>query len=252
MTEKRLKTGSKEPVLLLVLMAMFAALSFVVLWLKIPIGDQFVHPGNAVCILAALLLGGVPGGIAGAVGMGMFDLFFYITSAPKTLVLKFVMGLTAGLIFRFGKKHPQSSPLAGLGIFSAISLLSGLGALLFCLMGEEKDWVWFLPSLFLLILGGTLAAVLVLSLCGKKLGRELQYALLAASAGVAVNVAGEFLWKVVENLVVGMTIDAAVVAAVLKIPATFLNGCFTVFLAVLLYFPVRSALQKARLGSMLA
>lgn len=251
MEDKRLKTGAREPVLRLVLMAMFAALSFVVLWLKIPIGSQFVHPGNAICILAALLLGGVPGGIAGAVGMGMYDLFFYITSLPKTLVLKFVMGLAAGLIFRYGKKRPQSSPLAGLGIFSAVSLLSGLALLLYCLMGEEKDGAWFFPSVFLLILGGTLAVVLLLSLWSDKVSRELQYALLAASAGVAINVAGEFIWKTVENLVLGLTFEAAVVAAVLKIIATFVNGCFTVFLAVLLYFPVRSALQKAKLGSML-
>lgn len=41
-------------------------------------------------------------------------------------------------------------------------------------------------------------------------------------------------------------------ATLVKIPATFLNGSFSVFLAVLLYLPVRTALQKAKLGSMLA
>ena len=41
------KTGqlSRDQILRLVLTALFAAICFVVIWLKIPIGEQFVHPG---------------------------------------------------------------------------------------------------------------------------------------------------------------------------------------------------------------
>lgn len=44
------------------------------------------HLGNAVVVLAALLLGGVYGGIGGAIGMTIGDLLdpIYITGAPKT------------------------------------------------------------------------------------------------------------------------------------------------------------------------
>lgn len=90
----------------LVLTALMAALCYVAFtFLKIPIptfGGDYValHIGNAFCVLAALLLGGVYGGLAGSLGMTIADLLdpVYITSAPKTFVLKFCMGLIAGFI----------------------------------------------------------------------------------------------------------------------------------------------------------
>lgn len=86
--------------------ALMAALCYVVftfLQIKIPVpgGDATsIHLGNAFCVLAALLLGGWYGGIAGAVGMGIADLMdpVYITVAPKTIVLKLCIGLIAGLV----------------------------------------------------------------------------------------------------------------------------------------------------------
>lgn len=52
-----------------------------------PGGDATsIHIGNAFCVLAALLLGGLYGGLAGAIGMGIADIMdpIYITGAPKT------------------------------------------------------------------------------------------------------------------------------------------------------------------------
>ena len=59
-----------------------------------------LHIGNAFCVLAALLLGGVYGGLAGSLGMTIADLLdpVYITSAPKTFLLKLCIGLIAGWI----------------------------------------------------------------------------------------------------------------------------------------------------------
>ena len=87
-----------------VLTALMAALCYVAFtFLKIPIptfGGDYValHIGNAFCVLAALLLGGVYGGLAGSLGMTIADLLdpVYITSAPKTFVLKLCIGLIAG------------------------------------------------------------------------------------------------------------------------------------------------------------
>ena len=90
----------------IVLTGLMAALCYVCFaFLKIPIptiGGDFValHVGNAFCVLAALLLGGVYGGLAGSLGMTVADLLdpAYVTSAPKTFVLKFCIGLIAGFI----------------------------------------------------------------------------------------------------------------------------------------------------------
>lgn len=95
-----------EKVYKLTLTALTAALSYVVftfLQIKIalPGGDATsLHLGNAVCVLGALLLGGVYGGLGGAIGMTIGDLLdpVYIIYAPKTFLLKFCIGLITGLV----------------------------------------------------------------------------------------------------------------------------------------------------------
>ena len=95
-----------ERTLKLVTTALMAALSYVVftyLQIKVtlPGGDATsFHLGNAVCVLGALLLGGVYGGIGGAIGMTIGDLLdpVYIVYAPKTFLLKFCIGLITGLV----------------------------------------------------------------------------------------------------------------------------------------------------------
>ena len=99
------KTGSNK-VYKIALTGLFAALSYVVftfLQFKIylPGGDATsIHLGNAVCVLGALLLGGFYGGLGGAIGMTIGDLFDpkYVFYAPKTFVLKLCIGLIAGLV----------------------------------------------------------------------------------------------------------------------------------------------------------
>ena len=85
------------------LLAALCFVSFTYLQIKIPVpgGDATsLHIGNAFCVLAALLLGGWYGGLAGAIGMTIADLLdpVYITVAPKTFVLKLCIGLITGLI----------------------------------------------------------------------------------------------------------------------------------------------------------
>ena len=95
-----------EKVTKVVFTGLIAALSYVVftfLQIKIPMpgGDATsIHLGNAVCVLGALLLGGVYGGIGGALGMTIGDLFdpVYVVYAPKTFVLKLCIGLITGLV----------------------------------------------------------------------------------------------------------------------------------------------------------
>ncbi|MDD6202106.1 MAG: ECF transporter S component [Lachnospiraceae bacterium] len=101
-----------EKLLKLVFTGVFAALSYVVftfLQIKItlPGGDATsIHLGNAVCVLGALILGGLYGGLGGAIGMTIGDLLdpVYIVYAPKTFILKLCIGLITGLVaHKFGK-----------------------------------------------------------------------------------------------------------------------------------------------------
>lgn len=91
----------KETVMKLAQTALLAALcfvSFTFLQIKIPMpgGDATsLHIGNAFCVLAALLLGGVYGGLAGAIGMTIADILGsdLHCRTPKTFVLKLCIGM---------------------------------------------------------------------------------------------------------------------------------------------------------------
>ena len=83
------------------LLAALCYIGFAVFKIDIPVGPEKTafHFGNVFCVLAALLLGGYWGGLAGAVGMTIGDLTTpYVTSAPKTFLLKFCIGLIVGLV----------------------------------------------------------------------------------------------------------------------------------------------------------
>ena len=88
----------------LTMAAMFAALcyiGFTFFKIDIAVGTEKTafHLGNVFCVLAALFLGGFWGGMAGAVGMTIADLTTaYVTSAPKTFILKLCIGLIVGAV----------------------------------------------------------------------------------------------------------------------------------------------------------
>ncbi len=102
----------------LTLTGLFAALSYVIFTflqfkIMLPGGDATsIHLGNAVCVLAALILGGFYGGLGGALGMTIGDLLdpIYIIYAPKTFLLKLGIGLVTGLIaHKFGKINQKTN-----------------------------------------------------------------------------------------------------------------------------------------------
>lgn len=95
------------------LLAALCYIGFAFFKIDIPVGPEKTafHLGNVFCVLAALLLGGYWGGLAGAIGMTIADLTTaYVTSAPKTFLLKLCIGLIVGLvahkIFHLSKEHP--------------------------------------------------------------------------------------------------------------------------------------------------
>ena len=118
----------------LTLAAMLAALcyiGFAFFQIKIPVGDSSTsfHLGNVFCVLAALLIGPLWGGLAGAVGMTIGDLLdpVYITSAPKTFLLKMGIGLIAGVVahrvFHLSHEKERKVPLA---VATVLSCAAGM------------------------------------------------------------------------------------------------------------------------------
>ena len=125
---------NREALRKLCMAALFAALCYVgfaFFQIKIPVGDDATsfHLGNVFCVLAALILGGFWGGLAGAVGMSIGDLLdpVYIISAPKTFLLKLCIGLIAGLVahkvFHINKDEQRKVPLP---VATVISCAAGM------------------------------------------------------------------------------------------------------------------------------
>ena len=124
----------KTDVRTLSMAALFAALcyiGFTYCKIDIPVGmdKTAFHLGNVFCVLAALFLGGLWGGMAGAVGMTIADLTTaYVTSAPKTFLLKLCIGLITGFVahkvFKLSQdKENRKLPLTAA---TAISCAAGM------------------------------------------------------------------------------------------------------------------------------
>lgn len=95
-----------------------------------PGGDATaLHIGNAFCVLGALIMGGLYGGLAGAVGMTIADLLdpAYIISAPKTFVLKLCIGLIVGFVAHRVAKINESTDRKYILYWSVIASVAGLG-----------------------------------------------------------------------------------------------------------------------------
>lgn len=101
------KTNVKE----LVVTALFIALVLVFtafINVKLPIGGNggLIHLGNIPLFIAAMIFGKKTGCIAGALGMGLFDVLSgWAIWAPFTFVIVGLMGYTVGLITEKKEHH---------------------------------------------------------------------------------------------------------------------------------------------------
>ena len=118
----------------LVFTAMFAVINYVAFTygkITIPVTagtSTAIHIANAVVVLSAWFLGPIYGGLSGAVGLSIADVFDprYITSAPKTFLLKFLIGFIAGTLanrFHLQEKEERKEIVS----ITAISAAAALG-----------------------------------------------------------------------------------------------------------------------------
>ena len=101
-----------------------------------------IHIGNDFVVMAAYLLGGVYGGLSGAVGLSIADILGgYAASAPRTFITKLVIGLITGFVAHkiagLSKDHTQGYLLK----WSAIAAVCGLG--FNCIFEPSLKYVWY-------------------------------------------------------------------------------------------------------------
>ena len=139
------KKANQLNVYVIVAIGLLAALVFAASYLRIkiwtPYGDNTaLHLGNVMCLLAGLLLGGVYGGLAAGFGSFFFDLVdpVYISSAPYTLVFKFLLAFVCGAIAHAAGKRGEKT---GVNVVAAIA-----GSLTYVVLYLTKSFVfniWF-------------------------------------------------------------------------------------------------------------
>ena len=90
------------PIRSIVLVALFAALTFLGTTIKIPIpSGGFIHLGNSILLLAILLIGYKKGALAGGLGFAIFDLLNgFAIEAPYFILESFIVGGAAALTMR--------------------------------------------------------------------------------------------------------------------------------------------------------
>ena len=101
-----------------------------------------VHLGNAFVVLGALLIGGVYGGLAGAIGLSLADILSgYAASSPRTFITKLVIGLIVGLIAHKIAKISESHKSPYILKWSIIASVVGLA--FNCVFEPALKYVWY-------------------------------------------------------------------------------------------------------------
>lgn len=115
----------------IVMTALFAALACVAtMSIRIPTPGTsgYIHPGDAVVILAGVILGPVYGLLAGGIGSAMADLLGgYFVYVPITFAIKGLIALFAGLVFQKIGKDSKSRYMAVLlgGVIDIVLVAGG-------------------------------------------------------------------------------------------------------------------------------
>lgn len=108
----------------------FAALSFAG-YMFFPAINAFglkVHLGNVFVVLGALILGGLWGGLAGAVGLSLADVLSgFAEFAPITFVCKLLIGLITGLVAHRIAKISEPHDKLYTFRWTLIASIAGLG-----------------------------------------------------------------------------------------------------------------------------
>ncbi|MCR4584750.1 MAG: ECF transporter S component [Lachnospiraceae bacterium] len=134
----------KQTLLKLTYAGLMAALCYVgyAVFPAINAGGTKIHIGNAFVVLGALFLGGLYGGIAGAVGLSVADILGgFAQSAPRTFITKLVIGLIVGLVAHVAAKISHNHPRSYLIKWSVISAVAGLG--FNCVFEPALKYVWY-------------------------------------------------------------------------------------------------------------
>ena len=253
------------------LIAVFTALCFAFTYINVPLptGDM-VHLGNFVMILAALLLGGIEGGIVGSLGMGLYDVIMFSnrpTTIIRTFILKFLVGLIVGLVFRLILKKKIKTEKLTL-ISAIVFLLFTISTLIIVLNGNFDNFgldnylsstyligdsgKTFTISLYIPIFSLLFAIGMSIAfILSRKLSTRSKAALFAITVAILINILGEFFLRYLLEGIINTYVselangfDVSLATATSKIPGSLVTGFVSVLLTVFIYEPVYRGVKR--------
>ena len=120
-----------------------------------------------------------------------------------------------------------------------------LGLLLFDLL---NGFLHAIPNVLFCTIVRCLATGAIYALLKKKAAgdakKEYGVAVLSAAIYGVLSTALDFAWSTVELMILGSTFHAALITELASIPATAINGVFTVIGIAILYVPVKKAYDR--------
>ena len=101
----------------------------------------------------------------------------------------------------------------------------------------------FVSTLIKCLLVGTIFVMLKKKAAGDS-KKEYAFAILSAVIYGITSTVVDFVWSTMELVIMGSTLNAAITAELTAIPATAINGVFTVIGVAILYIPVTAAYKR--------
>lgn len=166
--------------------AMYAAVIVLAIYfIRIPmpsaISNTFVHPGNALVILAILLMGFRDGSIAALLGLAIFDITSgYLPVVWMTLLENMIVLLVVEGMDRYIFKHQHKR-----------------------------------PQIIILGIVGALTKILAI-----------------------------FVKYIIQQVILGSNLKAAIAVALTAMPASFFTGLVTAVLVPVLYWPLKAVFDR--------
>lgn len=136
----------------IVIVGLMAALVFAASMISIPLPTiagtpTRIHLGNVICLLSALLFGGLYGGLPSGIGSLFYDLTnpLYAPECWITFINKFAMGFVCGVISHGGGAKGKSLPRNIIGAIAGqltyIVLYLGKTTIEYIMLGNAKETI---------------------------------------------------------------------------------------------------------------
>lgn len=156
------KISTKDIVINGLLVAIvFVATYFIQLRLPISVNGGLIHMGNVALFAIAIVFGPRKGAVAGAFGMGLFDVLSgWLSWAPFTFIIRGVMGYIIGYFAFKGKEKSKGVLYSVIGILvSSVWMIVGYYITEVILYGNLFAPVTSIPGNITQLVIGLIAAV---------------------------------------------------------------------------------------------